>query len=51
MKIGGKWGYINKEEQFVAKPQFDFAGAFSEGLAPVIIGGRYGYISKESFEK
>ena len=38
------------EYVIVIKPQFDSAGSFSEGLAPVRI-LKYGYISKESFEK
>ena len=39
------------EVEYVIKPQFDYAGTFSEGLAAVRIGDKYGYISKASFEK
>ena len=49
--IGDRYGYINKEGQYVVNPQFDGARFFSEGLAPVKIGDKYGYISKASFEK
>jgi len=29
------------------KPQFESAGLFSDGLAPVVIGGKYGFINTE----
>ena len=51
MKIGDRFGFINKQGQFVAKPKFHYAGAFSEGLAAVKIGDRWEYISKASVEK
>jgi len=35
VKVKGKWGYINKKGEFIIKPQYDKAGNFSEGLAPV----------------
>jgi hypothetical protein len=40
-----QWGYIDKQAP-VIKPQFDFAGLFSEGLAGVGIGSKVGYIDK-----
>jgi hypothetical protein len=46
IKIGDKWGYIDKTGKFVINPQFDFARDFSEGLAAVKIGGKCGYINK-----
>ena len=35
MLIDKKWGYINRAGQMVMKPQFQWAGEFSDGLAPV----------------
>ena len=47
VKIGDKYGYINKEGQYVINPQFNSALSFSEGLAAVGIGGKGGYINRE----
>lgn len=41
-----RWGYINKTGKVVVKPQFEKAGDFSEGLAPVRIDGNWGYIDR-----
>jgi len=41
------WGYVDTTGKMVIQPQFDIAGAFSGGLAPVEGGGltvRHGYI-------
>jgi len=46
VKIGDKWGYIDKTGKFVIQPQFNYAQSFSEGLAAVKIGGKWGYISR-----
>ena len=50
VKVGGKWGFIDKTGQFVINPQFDWAWDFSEGLAAVGIGdykgGSWGFIDK-----
>ena len=35
------------EIEYVIRPQFDWAGYFSEGLAAVKMGDRYGYINKQ----
>lgn len=35
IEVNGKYGYINKKGEEVIKPQYDYAGEFSEGLAPV----------------
>lgn len=42
-----KWGYINTNEKLIIKPQFNSAGAFSEGLADVRVGNKKGYIDKK----
>jgi YARHG domain/WG containing repeat len=47
VKVGNKWGYINREEQIVINPQFDWAEPFSNGLAEVKIDDKYVYINKE----
>jgi hypothetical protein len=46
IKVGGKWGYIDKGGRIVINPQFDSVGLFSEGLADVGLGGRHGSIDK-----
>ena len=40
-----KYAYIDKTGRMVIRPQFDDAGDFSEGLAPVRLNGKWGYIS------
>ena len=45
VKIGDKYGFINRAGEIVINPQFDYAGSFSEGVASVEIGGKYGYIN------
>lgn len=44
MPRGGKWGFVNKNFQFVIKPQFDYAYEFSEGRAGVTINHKSGFI-------
>lgn len=54
VKVGKKWGYINKHAKMVIKPQFDsmkelnyeYASSFNKGVAKVRIGNKYGYIDK-----
>ncbi len=47
VKVGKKWGYINKEDKIVIEPQFLFTGPFIEGLAQAkSMDGRYGFIDK-----
>jgi hypothetical protein len=46
VRIGDKWGYIDKTGAVVITPQFDSAGIFSEGLACVRKGRKVGYIDK-----
>lgn len=42
---GGEYGFINTSGDFVIDPQYDFAGAFSEGLAAVRDDGLWGYVA------
>jgi hypothetical protein len=39
-----QWGYIDKSGHYVIAQQFDSAGQFSEGLAPIRRGDKYGFI-------
>jgi len=39
--FGGKYGYIDTTGKIVVRPQYDWAGDFSEGLAPVAVGGKW----------
>ena len=44
---GGKWGLIRlgtKDDRVIVQPKFEWAGYFSEGLAPVLVGGLWGFI-------
>lgn len=40
-------GYINKQGEFVIKPQYESAGEFKDGLALVKQEGKYGYIKAD----
>lgn len=42
---GQTYGFINTSGEFAISPQFDFAAAFSEGLAAVRLDGLWGYVS------
>ena len=44
VRIGDKYGYIDKNGRVVIKPDFDFAQIFSEGLARIVMNRRSGYI-------
>lgn len=50
VKIGGKWGFIDKSGKLVINPQFDNTGMFSEGLGNVCVGkcGTFGDKPDES---
>jgi len=41
---GDKWGYIDKQGKIVIPIQYDKAGFFSEGLAPVKFNSKWGFI-------
>lgn len=41
--ISGQWGYINVTGQLKIEPQFQIAGDFSEGFAPVRYNWRWAY--------
>jgi hypothetical protein len=43
---GEAWGYVDKTGKFVIEPQFEYASAFSEGLAAIKVAGKYGFINE-----
>jgi hypothetical protein len=46
VKFGYMYGFINKKEQVVIKPDYEGAQNFSEDLAAVNIMGKWGFINK-----
>lgn len=44
MRVGTKWGYIDKSGAFLVQPQYLDALPFSEGLAAVMVGVHWGFI-------
>lgn len=55
VNINGKYGYKNKQDQYVIKPIYEYAGPFSEGIA--VVGNRdtfgamkYGFIDLDGKE-
>ena len=44
ISVNGKYGFMDRSGKTVITPQFDSAGAFSEGLASVRVGNKWGYI-------
>ena len=47
VKIGTKWGFIDRQGNQVISPQFENIYPFSEGLAGVVIKGKYGFIDRQ----
>ncbi|MBQ4526959.1 MAG: WG repeat-containing protein [Clostridia bacterium] len=47
VKSDGKWGYINKDIEYVIEPKFSTAGVFTNGIAAVSVNGSYGYIGTD----
>ncbi|MBW4616667.1 MAG: WG repeat-containing protein [Desmonostoc vinosum HA7617-LM4] len=39
------YAYVNQAAQLVVQPQFDYAGKFSEGFAPVRVNNKWGFIN------
>ncbi len=44
---GGKWGFIDVNDNVIIDFKFDQAKSFSEGLSPVNQNGKWGYIDKK----
>lgn len=48
VKQNGQYGFIDLSGEVVIKPQYEYAGSFYSGLAPVVIDGTLGYIDKKN---
>lgn len=44
---GGKYGFVDRDGKIVINPQFDRAGDFAEGLAPVRLGNKWGFVGTD----
>ncbi len=44
IKVGTKWGFVNRKGEYPIQPQFDEVGFFSEGLAAVEVGAKWGFV-------
>jgi hypothetical protein len=44
IKVGTKWGFMNRKGEYPIQPQFDEVGFFSEGLAAVKVGAKWGFV-------
>ena len=40
------WGYMDRSGRIALRPRFQWAGAFSNGVAPVLVNNRCGHIDK-----
>lgn len=47
VKIGDKWGFINKKAEIIISAQFEKVKDFRKGLAGVKIDGKWGLINKK----
>ncbi len=41
-----KWGYIDLSGKIVVRPEFDWAGGFSNGIAPVLLDSKCAHVDK-----
>lgn len=48
VKKNGKWGFLDADGTMVIEPQYEEAGSFAEGLAPVKTAAGWGYINQEN---
>ena len=42
----GNWGYLDKTRKMAIPPQYESAGEFHDGLAPVRVKGKWGFIDQ-----
>lgn len=45
--IGDKWGFIDREGEWMIDPEYDDARSFMNGFAAVCLDGKWGYIDEE----
>jgi hypothetical protein len=45
-KQSSRWGYMDKRGKIVVSPRYDWAGNFSEGIAPVLLDGKCAHIDR-----
>ena len=50
VKLGSKWGFVDKKGNEVVPLKYDVVGPFSEGLAGVELGDKKGWVTKEGKE-
>ena len=48
VKIGSKWGFINKDGEVVIEPMYEDARSFSNGYAAVLKNGKWGFINSQN---
>lgn len=41
-----KWGYMDRAGKIAIRPQFDWAGSFSSGVAPVLLDSKCAHVDK-----
>jgi hypothetical protein len=46
----GRWGFVDTHFHWVIRPKYDWAGNFSDGLAPIESGRKWGYVDKNDSE-
>jgi hypothetical protein len=47
ISVSGKYGYISGSGKVIVTPQFDDAGLFQDGYAPVAMGTKWGYADRK----
>jgi len=45
-KQSSKWGFMDRTGRTVIQPRFDWAGSFSENVAPVLLGAKCAHVDK-----
>lgn len=48
VKVGEKWGFINKAGEIVIEPMYEDARSFSNGYAAVKMNGKWGFIDMQN---
>lgn len=48
VKVGTKWGFINKDGEMIIEPMYEDARSFSNGYAAVKMNGKWGFINAQN---